>query len=604
MEKDAILKMLPETPPHGLIRWAEENCREDLGPKYLVFSVESVPVMPTMAEILEYNSMAPRRSVRAALCKCFGCGNDFVTQYVPGPVKAIRMIVGEDGSLYTADPGCPTDYDCAIDVGEGDALSCPYCGDEVQVIHAGKIKGGRTKQIMVVAVETVGEYAAIIYWMVSRHIETYGDIYSAYPRDAYVISEQGNLVRFTHTSGGGAYSRETNSYAWRIASKNTDSINKQYHDWESINNRKVGGVLYPVVPDLTGTTGEKTGLEAFCKAQSECLCSYIRVWNRFRPIENLVNTGWLKLVDHIVKIDTRGYDPMVELRKVIDTTKKKPYEMLHMTKADFKALRKQGKTWDFETQQLYIDLLSSGRVRGAVEFSERLRQFGPSGIRIVIDLQRIYGDADFDKVERYLSRQRLQPREVGLLLDARNMARQIAGCRALTEEELWPRNLVAVHDRLEQMRQANCDAKTAAMYQAGFDAILEKYGGLQWTDGDLCVVLPKCNGDLIREGRILRHCVGCYGEAHIKGTDVIFFIRHYRRPERSYYTLDINMVGRPVEVQLHGYGNERHGLHKEHVHQIPKKVRDFCDHWKNEVLLPFYYRQSEEKSEKKERKTA
>lgn len=232
MDKEAILKLLPETPPHGLIRWATEKCREDLGPEYLTFSVESVPVMPTMADILEYNSVEPRRSVRAAQCKCFRCGNDFVTQYVPGPVKAIRMLMGEDGSLYSSEPGYTTDYDSAIDVAEGEALNCPYCCDEVQVIHTGTLKGGRTKQIMVVAVETIGEYAAIIYWMVSRHIEDYGDTYSAYPRDAYVISEKGNMVRFTHTSGGGAYSAETNSYAWRLASKNTDSITKQYHDWD------------------------------------------------------------------------------------------------------------------------------------------------------------------------------------------------------------------------------------------------------------------------------------------------------------------------------------------------------------------------------------
>ena len=80
--------------------------------------------------------------------------------------------------------------------------------------------------------------------------------------------------------------------------------------------------------------------------------------------------------------------------------------------------------------------------------------------------------------------------------------------------------------------------------------------------------------------------------------DTIFFIRHYRRPERPYYTLDIDMTGRPVEKQLHGYGNERHGQYKQYTHSIPKKVRDFCDRWKNEVLIPWYVEQQKKQEVK------
>lgn len=66
-------------------------------------------------------------------------------------------------------------------------------------------------------------------------------------------------------------------------------------------------------------------------------------------------------------------------------------------------------------------------------------------------------------------------------------------------------------------------------------------------------------------------------------------MRRARRPERSYYTLDICMNrGVPREVQLHGYGNERHGANKQYSHKIPERVRVFCDLWKEKILLPFY----------------
>ena len=56
------------------------------------------------------------------------------------------------------------------------------------------------------------------------------------------------------------------------------------------------------------------------------------------------------------------------------------------------------------------------------------------------------------------------------------------------------------------------------------------------------------------------------------------------------------MGDRPKEVQLHGYGNERHGLNKQYSHKIPAKVRAFVDRWKNEILIPWFVSQKKEKS--------
>ena len=44
----------------------------------------------------------------------------------------------------------------------------------------------------------------------------------------------------------------------------------------------------------------------------------------------------------------------------------------------------------------------------------------------------------------------------------------------------------------------------------------------------------------------------------------------------------------PKRIQLHGYGNERHGEKKEHKHTIPHEVLEFCDRWEREVLLPWW----------------
>ena len=65
---------------------------------------------------------------------------------------------------------------------------------------------------------------------------------------------------------------------------------------------------------------------------------------------------------------------------------------------------------------------------------------------------------------------------------------------------------------------------------------------------------------------------------------------------------------KPYQVQLHGYGNERHGPHKEYRHAIPQKVKDFVDRWKREILMPWWNKQKKAEAAAKEleerRKTA
>ena len=55
------------------------------------------------------------------------------------------------------------------------------------------------------------------------------------------------------------------------------------------------------------------------------------------------------------------------------------------------------------------------------------------------------------------------------------------------------------------------------------------------------------------------------------------------------YTFGENGTSR--RNQLHGYGNERHGKHKEHSHSIPPKVTAFVERWEREVLKPWLAKQ-------------
>lgn len=584
-----MARQLPETPPEGLLEWAKRTHGEqELGGEFCIWSSERM-------------RLSDGSSNWVADCTCTACTEDFITQKEPGE-KAIRLVVGDDGSYYPIDPGEPVDPYMGIELQrDGDDFYCPICGSKVELIHRSSLRGGRTKRILVISIATVQGYAAVIYWMVCRSISEFGaSSYCALPEEAYVLTERGGLKRFTHVHRHGAFfgANRTRLLQWQPMSNCEDVLEKCYPDWRSINGKKCGGDVFLTLPDLEGTTGEKTALECFLRAGGYRAVEYLKWWRAQRNIENLCRQGQAKLVVDIMRRAYRYSCALTaEAAKALDLSKNKPHEMLRVTKEEFRWIREHGLELTTEIMERWRSYKAAGGKVGLTDFLELAGRFGSGGANAAIDILRLYGH-DIDKVARYLEKRGCRLSEAGILLDTRRALQELTG-RDLTEEELWPRRLHDMHDRaneqLRQRRQSTARQKT----MEGFRRVLDDYGHLAWTDGDLCVVLPRSADDLEHEGAVLRHCVGGYSSQHISGSSVIFFIRHYRRPERPYYTLAINMLDQPKRSQLHGYGNERHGPNKEYTHKIPRKVLAFCARWEKEVLRPWYAQQQRNKKEAK-----
>ena len=604
MDYTWVRKNLPTSPRKELLDWARDHVSGELGDDYLLHYAKRVKLAPSFGDLLEFNGHPPSKSIWASQCLCTNCQEEFLTQKIAG-LDAIRVYTGEDSLIYPADPG--VEY-CGyegyiIDVFDGDSLTCPYCCTNVQLLHSRKVRGGRKKQIMVVSIENIGSYTAIISWLLSRTISEYGySAYSGIPADAYVLKEDGRLAHFSKIRWGGAFACESPKKCWELKSGVIDNLDKRYLDWGSINSKKVGAALYDIFPDTAGTTGEKTGLCEYLSADGWGPLMYLQLWQKCKAVENLVKTGQASLVAGIVRAAYRfSSNVLAEAEKYLDLKEVKPHRMLRINKEDFRQLKKRNIELKVDDFDLYKQYSHAGGKLSLLDMLKLRSVFGKSGLSTAIELMYEYRGDDLDRQCRYMEKQGLKCSEIGLLLDTRRTAKELADGRALTHEQLWPSRLVATHDRLMRIKRDLEAAKNAAekaKQEAGFIGVIERFGCLEWTDGELCVKLPVSAQDLIREGDILCHCVGGYSSAHVNGRDTIFFIRHYRRPERPYYTLDIDMTGRPVERQLHGYGNERHGPHKQYAHGIPKKVRSFCDRWKNEILIPWYVEQQKNKEVK------
>ena len=82
----------------------------------------------------------------------------------------------------------------------------------------------------------------------------------------------------------------------------------------------------------------------------------------------------------------------------------------------------------------------------------------------------------------------------------------------------------------------------------------------EFSYGDLCIVVPGSTEEIIMEGRTLKHCVGGYAARHFNDQVTILFLRHKRKPDTPFVTIEIKPRSKTKEEimirQIHGYRNE------------------------------------------------
>lgn len=590
MDTTMLMERLPKTPRPGMVQQAIIDCCDsDLGGELLIFARESYD---PDAEI-GWDLHSPAHRQWGARCTCTACQEDFWAGWVKG--GGLSLMVGEDETCY---PGVPAIGDCCDTVitwGEGDTINCPLCGSALDVVHRKSLRSGRTHQLMLGSIEVVDDIAVVMAWMLTRRVDEFGvwDV-SCSPAAAVALLPGGKRVRYMHMARNG-YGASYPLPDWRkVSDGRDDPFQIKYYSHESECQRKFGAYVWQDVPDLTGTTAEKTGLAEYVKAGGSWMIVYLNLYGQRPVVENLLKCGWgapiVERIDDEAQRSARsGF--RCRLPEVDDLAfwedGSKPRELLHMTKAEIR----QGAAWRWgaDALALWMEAVNYGLagIGDAAEFNRLLGKYGWSGVsRYVGEVTDAWELPPMYDIDRYLDKQQ---RKHGY--EARRMLGQyidywkeiVDALRDPQGIELYPPDLRAAHDRIFAAKEAR---ETAAL-RKGFEALARKWAALEWSDGEYCIRLPRSNCDLTAEGRTLRHCVGGYGKTHLSGK-LILFVRHARRPERSWYTLNIDMTGRsPKRIQLHGYGNEyAHGKRLT----IPQCVLDFVDRWEKEILPPVFDR--------------
>lgn len=587
MDATILMEKLPKKPRPGMVQQALIDCLDDdLGGELLIFARESYD---PDAEIC-WDLHSPAHRQWGARCTCTACQEDFWAGWVKG--GGLSLMLSEDETVYPGVPpkGCS---DTVIVWDEGDSINCPLCGSALQVVRRQSLRRGRSHQLMLGSIEVVDGVAVVMAWMLTRRVDEFGvwDV-SCLPAAATALLPGGKRVRYMHMARNG-YGASYPLPDWRKASDGYDDPYQiKYYSHEAECQRKFGAWLWRDVPDLAGTAAEKTGLAEYVKAGGAWPNVYLNLWKTHPAVENLLKCGWGGAI--VERIDDEAFRCArnrfrCRLPEVDDIAfwadGSKPRDLLCMTKEEIR----QGAAWRWgpDTLALWIEAVNYGLARtgDATEFDRLRGKYALDGLnRYVGEVTDGWDLPPMCDIDRYLDKQQRKhcydPRRMlGQYIDYyKELREQVRNPQAV---ELWPPDLRAAHDRIFAAKAVRENAKS----RKEFEALARKWAGLEWSDGEYCIRLPRGNGDLLAEGRTLHHCVGGYGATHLHGR-LVLFVRHARRPERSWYTLNIDTTGRaPKRIQLHGYGNEwAHGK----CLTIPQRVLDFVARWEKEILLPTF----------------
>lgn len=446
---------------------------------------------------------------------------------------------------------------------EYDKLCCPLCGAEAVLYSTNSLRYGRGDQEFVVVPTVAGNCLVLTQWCIERHIYDGHAAMRETAVNAY-IADGGKIIKLAHYQHNALGGTWHSLGEWKRRAKLADDI--------------LATLMYGRdLPDLTGTCVENAKLWEYMEqaeaGKTAYPVAYLRLYFKHPAVENLITAGLGKLVGTGIRDDhyrrygygySTGSITAAPKLDWVNWKEKRPAQMIGLDKQQLKTWQQMGfglaclKVWKkhkLANDISFADCCTLMAVVGPTSADEILM----AGVPPI-------------RTANYLKRQN---QAWNYLEDYWRMAR-LAGYDLDQDAVRWPKVLQRAHDRAAaavKYQKINSTTKEA------FAKMTARCQGLAWEHDGICIRPAANPQELIEEGNTLRHCVGGYAGTHAMGK-IILFVRHTRRPDRSWYTLNINVLTKE-EIQLHGYRNE---LVDGKRLKIPRRVREFVDLWEREVL--------------------
>lgn len=569
--KGRTLGALPVSPSDALTRYAQGL--KAIMPPMIIYGRESVPTSDDYYDTC-LGRIGKVKYRWGARCRCTECGEDFTAGWREGKIAILQMEDGEfldgwtDGSQYET-----------VLIGENEEMYCPLCGERATAVKRSGIRG-RTYRTRIAELTNLGSTTVILYWMAERWLDKTGySKVNIYPSRAVALSPCGKL----HSYGRETEYNRTYKTVWKEYQKFRDPEEVPFCPGGDFFCQEYGAEYFNNAGDMTGTTGEKTGIDSFFDDENAYYAAtYWKVWKETPTIEALVKTGGAAIASDYVSL-RRNWCTCTEM-EALDLRERKPHRIAGVEKQEYRYIVKEA--WKLSLLSQFRAYRKIWPKTSVEEFTKWARYLNDHKME---SFRAYYGDG-LGRICRYIEKHgdRIN---TGYYLDYRKMLGSLSALTGrtepLSEEEKFPRDLIAAHNRVMEAERAIRDEnrrKGTKEQIETFASLKKKHAALEWKQGEFCIVIPACPEDLVREGDVLHHCVGGYASQHCNGK-MIFFVRHARRPERSWYTLNEDVKGTAVRrIQLHGYRNE---MVKGKTLTIPKEVTDFVQRWEKEILAPY-----------------
>lgn len=477
-----------------------------------------------------------KKSERKAEVHCTACGGAFVADYVKEHTACGRYGSHDHETFKINIPGTDVYKESY------ENTFCPLCFKEAKVLHTSHVYGDtyRVAFSRVYSIHNVRNHLCILSWHATKNVDRNGNVTYSFDKEEGALLVGRKFVRVT-----GIYHGFGASYSllrrWEARKRFDDRLG----------NMPAHKILHFDPEDIYKTEAANAAIEQYIitntlASRDTLLLAYIRLWIKFKSLENLSVQGFGRIVAEALQKSNHfnGYsqgasNATENFCKFIDVKQVKPHRMLGIEKGELA----RAKRWSLDTLLLYK---AAKRISGLKLTPEQIKQLSlmqtsvnqfesffehddhhghkPSVVRTINYLYRERQNAEIEKSLITLQ----------YLTDYWNALHKVNG--NMDPALLYPKNLIKAHDDMNDKVREKANLE--------LDINIRKYSQenehLSFSDEEtgLTIFPAPSHQALIDEGKALHHCVATYAKSVSEGKTLILFIRRSADPDTPYFTLE------------------------------------------------------------------
>ena len=510
-----IIDLIPNQPPEEVLQYAKKK-----------------NILNRHAIV--YRSPAGKKNV--VQCTCTACGGSF--EAVKGnfdTVEGCRYFSGPTFGFYIESEFFRS----------RSSMMCPLCGEAVTVYHCSEIssEGDCLISDVLVQLTTVDGHSAAVSWIWRKMIHKDGTTRTIIsPFEAYVFVKK-KCYR---------YSGWMRIYYRTLYTSKFDCCGCCMDELGEIARDQVAPFKKTV---WDGTELENAKMDRYLNESVPTQCypiTYLRSFQQHPQVENLIMQGFSRMYNQIIYANAYsiyGYMRPKIPQRGICWRGRRPADILGLTTEEFRSAR--AEKWSLDELELVRAAKDGGIHINVVEMrNAKLDHY------VVKEFLKL--GADPIRAAQYVQKQEEKLHNgasVSMLTDYYRL------CRTheikLNARVMWPADLRREHDRLvflSNQKRIDASAEGAKKYLQQFKALAKRYAAFSYEKDGLLIHIAAAPRDLFEEGLMLSHCVGTYVASHAKGNRCIFLIRHASSPDKSFFTLELDMNDLHV-IQNRGFKN-------------------------------------------------